>query len=136
MVHIASASYSKVNIISDYAYRNVATAIVCDLRFLRILSYGFNSLCEARNLATREVFPMGEGAGCGGLCSVSMQFESLYEALLMDGHGFYVWLAVGTSVVIMIAMVLIPIWSHKQFMSNLKMHASGLVSTKQQGKSE
>ena len=65
-----------------------------------------------------------------------MQFESLYEALLMDGHGFYVWLAVGTSVVIMIAMVLIPIWSHKQFMSNLKMHSSGLISTKQQGKAE
>ena len=65
-----------------------------------------------------------------------MQFDSFCDALFMDGHGFYVWLAVGTSVVIMIAMVLIPIWSHKQFMSNLKMHSSGLISTKQQGKAE
>ena len=37
-----------------------------------------------------------------------MQFDSLSDALIMDGHGFYVWLAVGTSLFIMMAMVLIP----------------------------
>ena len=54
---------------------------------------------------------------------MNLQFESFFDALWMDGQGFYVWLAVGSSVVILISMVFIPVWSHKQFMINLKMNS-------------
>tara|TARA_A100001015_G_scaffold216830_1_gene243530 strand:- start:4628 stop:4831 length:204 start_codon:yes stop_codon:yes gene_type:complete len=54
---------------------------------------------------------------------MTLQFESFFDALWMDGHGFYVWLAVGISVVILISMVFIPVWSHKQFMINLKINS-------------
>ena len=65
-----------------------------------------------------------------------MQFDSLSDALLMDGHGFYVWLAVGTSVFIMMAMVLIPMWFHNRFINNLKMHSANVIESQRQEKAE
>ena len=65
-----------------------------------------------------------------------MQFDSFCDALFMDGHGFYVWLAVGTSVFIMMAMVLVPIWFHKLFINNLKMHSPNVIESQRQDEAE
>ena len=65
-----------------------------------------------------------------------MQFDSLSDALIMDGHGFYVWLAVGTSLFIMMAMVLIPMWFHNRFINNLKMHCANMIESQGQEEAE
>lgn len=44
------------------------------------------------------------------------QFDSLQAFLHMNGHGFYVWLAYGVSILVLSSVVLYPVIRKKQFL--------------------
>ena len=50
-----------------------------------------------------------------------IQFGTLQEALNMGGHGTYVWLAVGGSILILLVLVLFPLFAHKRLVRDISM---------------
>ena len=50
---------------------------------------------------------------------IAMQFSSFTDFLDMGKHGFYVWSAYGTTLVIILANVLAPILKHKELMAEI-----------------
>ncbi|WP_286233721.1 heme exporter protein CcmD [Thalassotalea sediminis] len=49
-----------------------------------------------------------------------MQFTSFAEFIAMDGHGFYVWLSYGFSVVIFALIIVFSISRHKTTIKQIK----------------
>lgn len=45
-----------------------------------------------------------------------MQFDSLAALWAMEGHGPYVWSAFGLTALVMMALVLLPLAGHRQFL--------------------
>ena len=56
-----------------------------------------------------------------------IQFDTLQEALNMGGHGSYVWLAVGGSILILMALVLFPIFAHKRLVRDISMQERNVL---------
>lgn len=51
---------------------------------------------------------------------MEFQFAGLAEFLAMEGHGPYVWIAYGVTLVAMAALVLQPVWRRRQLQAELK----------------
>ena len=49
-----------------------------------------------------------------------MQFSSLGEFLTMGGYGFYVWLSYGSCMFVMIGILLLSKWSHRNTLNHIK----------------
>lgn len=49
-----------------------------------------------------------------------MQFSSLNEFLLMDGHGVYVWAAYGLTFLVLAYNVLVPLFKRKSLLKELR----------------
>ena len=46
-----------------------------------------------------------------------MYFDSFAAALLMDGHGVYVWTVVAVTALVVIGMLLLPVLSSRRFLA-------------------
>jgi len=51
---------------------------------------------------------------------IALQFSSFPDFLAMGKHGFYVWLAYGITLVIVMANVLAPILKRKELMLDIR----------------
>lgn len=49
-----------------------------------------------------------------------MAFSSWAEFLAMGGHGLYVWLAYGSSLLITLLLLVMPIIKHRQMKQNIR----------------
>lgn len=48
-----------------------------------------------------------------------MVFASLQDAFHMGGHGFYVWLSYGVTVVALVALTLIPLMARRRLLRDI-----------------
>lgn len=61
-----------------------------------------------------------------------MYFESLHEILSMDGHGFYVWLSYGVSLVVLFLLIVLPLRAYKKKLAFVQVKARHERCNKQQ----
>lgn len=48
-----------------------------------------------------------------------MAFASLADVLHMDGHGFYVWLSYGVTLLALVALVVIPLMARRRLLRDI-----------------
>ncbi|MFP5383512.1 MAG: heme exporter protein CcmD [Gammaproteobacteria bacterium] len=48
-----------------------------------------------------------------------MEFASLADVLHMDGHGFYVWLSYGVTVLALVTLVVIPLMARRRLLRDI-----------------
>jgi heme exporter protein D len=48
-----------------------------------------------------------------------MYFDSLQALLVMDGHGAYVWVAYAVTLLVIVAVLVVPVRRRKHFLAQL-----------------
>lgn len=49
-----------------------------------------------------------------------MYFQSFSEFLAMGGYGFFVWLSFGATYLLLLGLIAVSVYQHKQFKQQLK----------------
>lgn len=64
------------------------------------------------------------------MASLHPYFDSFQAFLQMGGHGLYVWLSYGLTVLVLCGMIVVPLVQHKQFFRAQKQLTARLKSSR------